>query len=81
MTENNCQQCHTLKARCDEAFAMYPNSCSHSVWHVIKGYIPTQPYLTANALIHALFTDPRWQEVRVFELSKFANEGALVVVA
>lgn len=79
MTETNCQQCNTLKGRCDEAFAKFPNSCSHAVWHVIKGYIPTQPYLTANGLIHALFTDPGWQEVQVYELGKLANEGVLVV--
>lgn len=79
MSENNCQGCHTLKGRCDEAFAKHPNSCSHAVWHVIKGYLPTQPYLTANALVTTLFTDPRWQEVQVFEVGRLANEGVLVV--
>jgi hypothetical protein len=79
MAEKQCQNCHTLRAACDEAFIRYPHSCSHSVWHVIKNYIPSQPYLTANSLIHNLTTSPRWQEVPIHDLSRLASEGALVV--
>lgn len=71
MTESNCQRCHSLKAKCDEAFAKYPNSCSHSVWHVIKGYNPTQPYLTANERLS--------DELRILTRKKRGN--AFVFVA
>jgi hypothetical protein len=79
MADNDCQRCHSLKAVCDEAFAKYPHSCSHSVWHVIKKYNPQQPYLMANTLIHSMITDPRWQEIQVYYLSRLASEGALIV--
>jgi hypothetical protein len=68
-----------LKQACDEAYVQYPHSCSHAVWHVIKQYIPDQPYLTANGLIHNLTTSPQWQEVQLSELSKLASDGVLVV--
>lgn len=32
-----------LKSRADEAYALHPGSCSHSVWHVIKLYRPNSP--------------------------------------
>jgi len=68
-----------LKSAADEAYNLYPNSCSHAVWHVMKQFIPNQPYVTANTLLMQLEGDPRWKQVQVYELEKQANEGALIV--
>ena len=40
-----------LQQACDKAAALYPNSCSHSVWYVIQQYLPDQPWMNANALM------------------------------
>ena len=69
----------TLKTVADEAYRLYPNSCSHAVWHVMKQYIPDQKYLTANVLLTYLECDPRWQLVPVGDLEKHATNGELVV--
>lgn len=79
MTRNDCQRCHSLQAACDEAVDTYPNSCSHAVWHVIRKYIPDQPYLTANTLVVHLETSPHWEEVQMVDISRLANDGALIV--
>lgn len=79
MSGNDCQRCHTLKAACDEAFHNYPNSCSHAVWHVVRKYIPDQPYMSANSLVVHLETNPEWEEVQIQDLAQLANDGALVV--
>ncbi|GFO66419.1 hypothetical protein M1B72_01005 [Geomonas paludis] len=76
---NNCQNCHTLKAACDEAFHTYPKSCSHAVWHVIRKYVYDQPYLTANNLLQVVGRSPKWQEVQIHELAQLANDGVLVI--
>lgn len=68
-----------LKNAADEAYNLYPNSCSHAVWHVVKQYIPDQAYITANMLLTQLVCDPRWKQVNVGELEKLANEGVLIV--
>lgn len=69
-----------LKTACAEAFLKYPNSCSHAVWHVLQQYIPNQPYLSANHLIASIESNPgTWQEVRLHDLSKLANDGIVVV--
>ena len=79
MGDNGNDKGRKLKTACDEAYVQYPHSCSHAVWYVIKQYIPDQPYLTANSLIHNLTASPQWQEVQVSELSKLASDGVLVV--
>lgn len=68
-----------LKSAADEAYRLYPNSCSHAVWHVIKQYIPDRVYVMANPLLVYLECDPRWKPVTVHELEEFANEGVLIV--
>lgn len=68
-----------LKKAADEAYAKYPNSCSHSVWHVIKEYIPEQPYNVANGLLIQLECDPGWKLIRVDEIEKLVNAGTLIV--
>lgn len=67
-----------LKGACDEAYDLYPDSCSHAAWHVIKtaGNAP-EPYRTANELIGVMNTT--WAEVELgFGLS-LANLGKIVV--
>lgn len=69
-----------LKAACSDAFFKFPNSCSHAVWHVLRQYIPNQPYLNANHLIASIESNPRvWREVDQHDLSKLAKDGFLVV--
>lgn len=68
-----------LAGACHEAFRLYPNSCSHAVFHVIKQYKPTQPFMTANQLVHDLARNPEWREVSVQELASYANQGELIV--
>ena len=68
-----------LKSVANEAYSLYPNSCSHAVWHVIKQYIPDRVYVTANPLLLYLECDPRWKRVKVDELEKYANEGLLII--
>lgn len=79
MPGSDYQRWRKLQAACDEAFRTYPNSCSHAVWHVIRQYIPDQPYLSANNLIEYLAISPKWQEVQIQELAQLANDGALIV--
>lgn len=77
--DSNKQLVEYLKTACDEAFVAHPGSCSHSVWYVIKKYIPEQTWKNANALIKELSSSAVWQEVKAGELSKLANEGVLIV--
>ncbi len=79
MAENASNKSDKLKQACDQAYALYPHSCSHAAWHVIKQYDKDQPYRTANSLIHHLTASPDWQEVQLYELSKLANDGVPVV--
>ena len=79
MADNGSDKGRKLKAACDEAYVQDPHSCSDAVWYVIKQYIPDQPYLTANALIHNLTASSKWQEVQLSELSMLASDGVLVV--
>jgi len=68
-----------LKEAADEAYKLYPNSCSHSAWYVIKQYIPDQAYSPANVLLPHLAHNSRWKRVVVNELEKYVNEGVLIV--
>lgn len=68
-----------LTDACNTAFDTYPDSCSHSVWHVIRQYDPDQKFKLANNLVQYLKKSPRWKEVQIPELNKLANEGVLVV--
>ncbi len=68
-----------LKEAADEAYGLYPRSCSHAVWHVIKRYIPEQTYHVANGLLMQIECDSRWRRVRLDELEKLASEGVLIV--
>jgi len=79
MADNGSDKAQKLGTACGDAYAQYPHSCSHAVWHVVKQYVPAQPYMTANNLVQSLRTSSRWQEVRLFELSKLASDGVLVV--
>jgi hypothetical protein len=69
----------SLAVFCQNAFNSYRNSCSHSVWYVVKKYRPEQPYMTANSLIDYLSNNPDWQEVDIKETAQLASEGILVV--
>ncbi len=62
-----------------EAYIKYPKSCSHSVWYVIKQYLPDQPYMVANALVPALSQDKRWKETPLSEVAERASRGELIV--
>jgi hypothetical protein len=62
-----------------EAYIKYPKSCSHSVWYVIKQFLPDQPYMVANALIPALIQDKRWKETPLSEVAERASRGELIV--
>ena len=64
---------------CDDAYNIYPNSCSHSVWFVITQYKPDQKWMDANSLVSHLGKSADWREVHVNELAKLANQGVLVV--
>ena len=68
-----------LKNAADEAYAKYPKSCSHAVWHVIKAFLPDQPYAVANSLLAQLAGDAKWKSVSIGEIEKLANEGVLIV--
>lgn len=68
-----------LKSAADEAYRLYPNSCSHAVWHVLKQYTPDKKYVTANVMLAYLECDPRWIRAQVHELEKYANEGVLII--
>lgn len=69
----------TLQQAADEAYEKHPGSCSHAVWHVIKAFVPEQPYKTANALVDFLENDKRWKAVPVAELAERASRGELIV--
>lgn len=68
-----------LKTAADEAYALHPKSCSHAVWHVIKQYLPDQPYVVANTLLSQIAGDARWKPVSINEIEKLVNEGTLIV--
>ncbi|GFO60541.1 hypothetical protein GMST_28660 [Geomonas silvestris] len=68
-----------LAIACQEAYAAYLNSCSHSVWYVISKYKPSQPYMMANQLIDYLSSSPEWHEVPLSEVTEAARMGRLVV--
>ncbi|MBJ6724525.1 hypothetical protein [Geomesophilobacter sediminis] len=79
MAEDDRNKLEKLKLASDEAFVLYPKSCSHAVWYVIKQYNPDQPYLVANDLVEMISSSPDWEEVSLSELSALANRGTLVV--
>ena len=64
-----------LRGAADETYRLYPNSCSHAVWHVIKQYTPDRVYVRANSLLVYLECDLHWKPVTVPELEKFSEEG------
>lgn len=73
------EDARVLATRCNEAYDLYRHDCSHAVWHVIRGYKPDQPYMQANVLISHLARSAEWKEVILSDLSRLANQGALVV--
>ena len=68
-----------LKQACDAAYALHPHSCSHAVWHVIKQYLPNQPWMNANALVEHLRGQAHWKVVASGQVGRLAREGVLVV--
>lgn len=68
-----------LKKACDQAYDMFPGSCSHAVWHIISQYIPTQNWMDANALMAHIKGQRHWKQVQLAELGRLAREGSLVV--
>ncbi|GFO60220.1 hypothetical protein GMST_25450 [Geomonas silvestris] len=79
MAQDQGNPADKLRAACQAAFQKYPDSCSTAVWHVIRQYRPSQPYLMANDLLDALGSSPDWQEVPLNHVSTVANEGGVVV--
>ncbi|GKT18398.1 hypothetical protein AVHY2522_18670 [Acidovorax sp. SUPP2522] len=68
-----------LKQACDQAADLHPNSCSHAVWHVIKQYLPDQPYMSANALMDHLQGQRHWRSVPASQVGDLARGGAVIV--
>lgn len=67
-----------LSKACDEAYAAYPTSCSHSVWYVITKLVDsTMAHQQANPMIDMLAKS--WTEVDLATAAKLANEGQVVV--
>ncbi len=79
MASDKDEKIEKLKQACDQAFQIYPNSCSHSVWYVVSRYDSNFPYMPANQLVKYFEASPKWKEVQLLELSKLADEGVLVV--
>ena len=52
MASDKDEKAEKLKQACDQAYDMFPASCSHSVWHVVSRYNPSHPYMQANQLIN-----------------------------
>ena len=73
------QSVSKLKQACDAAYALYPNSCSHAVWHVIKQYLPNQALMSANALVEHMRGQAHWKIVPAGQVGRLAREGVLVV--
>ena len=73
------QSVSKLKQACDAAYALYPNSCSHAVWHVIKQYLPNQAWMSANALVEHMRGQAHWKIVPAGQVGRLAREGVLVV--
>ncbi|MFD2300552.1 hypothetical protein QRO11_00320 [Paracidovorax citrulli] len=68
-----------LQQACDKAAALYPNSCSHSVWYVIQQYLPNQPWMNANALMDHVQGQRHWRSVPASQVGALARGGALIV--
>ncbi|AVS97072.1 hypothetical protein [Paracidovorax avenae] len=68
-----------LQQACDKAAALYPNSCSHSVWYVIQQYLPDQPWMNANALMDHVQGQRHWRSVPASQVGELARGGALIV--
>lgn len=77
--DSSNQSVSKLKNACDAAYALYPNSCSHSVWHVIRQYLPNQAWMDANALVEHLRGQAQWKVVPAGQVGRLAREGVLVV--
>jgi len=68
----------TLADACHAAYKKYPNSCSHSVWHVITSLADKdKKYQVANDLVDTLAKT--WTEVDLATAAKLANAGEVVV--
>jgi len=66
-----------LKAACNCAYEMNPDSCSHAVWGVIRGLVnPDEPYRQANELIGYL--SENWKEVSLDDAWTLAGTGTVV---
>lgn len=79
MAENANKTTEELKDMCKQAYNLYPKSCSHAVWHVIKQYKPDQHFMQANQLLNHISLSPEWQKVQLSDLSRLASNGILVV--
>lgn len=67
-----------LEAACKAAYAAYPNSCSHAVWHVIKTVqTPGQPFMNANSLVDWL--GKNWSQVDSNRAWELAQAGIVAV--
>ena len=79
MEEDRIENSEKLRETSEKAFHLYPNSCSHAVWYVIRQYDPGQQYMTANQLVDFIASSPKWQEIQLAELSEVASHGGLIV--
>ncbi len=77
--QENAAAREALKAALLEAYAKYPQSCSHSVWYAMQKVLPDAPYRTANELLRYLESSKDWHLVPVGELAQRALAGELIV--
>jgi hypothetical protein len=67
-----------LKKACDAAFAKYPSSCSHAVWHVLQEvHDPATVYRVANDMVQVMTGS--WTAVTLAKGYDLANKGKVVV--
>jgi len=69
-----------LKKTCQEAYAKYMHSCSHSVWHIRTQLVePYAQYREANQLIDELIAATDWKEVALEDGWALAQKGKVVI--
>ena len=67
-----------LKVACDNAYDLYPDSCSGSVWKVIVTRVKAdEPHRQANELITHMSAN--WTEINCDDAWTSANKGVVVV--
>jgi hypothetical protein len=63
---------------CNTAYDKYRDSCSHSVWAVLRATLnPVEPYRVANDLVDHMITC--WTEVTLDDGHTLSNRGVVVV--